>query len=167
MSTTLSRQEKLLFIAVFVALLTHLVWTVRQSHVEPLVSRQFESSVGQQIPSRNVDNPQASSEAFSVLFGVAPQAVQTESDEPKLPDTFVDMQPRLLAIDQVENKLTARLWLNNIEGSRLLSATLGDVVHGYTLTQLTQSVAVFSHNAAPDEQTLPEFTLQLFKQQAE
>lgn len=167
MINSLSRQEKLLYAAVLLALLSHFVATLRQTYVKPLASRQLETSVSLPMPKRAVADEQASSEAFSSLFGVKPQTTALQTEQPKAPDTLIDMQPKLLAIDEVSGKLTARLWLNNLKGSKLLSMSVGDVQHGYKLANLTPSSAEFTSIIPTDEQQPPVMRLQLFKAESE
>ncbi|MBU1309309.1 MAG: hypothetical protein KKE30_07235 [Gammaproteobacteria bacterium] len=167
MINQLSRQEKMLYAVVVLALISHFVATLRQTYVKPLTARKVESSVATPMPQRSVAEQQTSSEAFSNLFGVKPQTPQQDEQQPKAPETLIDMQPKLLAIDAVDGKLTARLWLNNMQGSKLLSASVGDAMHSYTLSALSSSTAEFTHNAQPDEQPLPAIKLQLFKARSE
>lgn len=163
MISKLSRQEKLIFAAVFLALLTHFVSTLRQTYVEPLAARKVEDSAVAPMPQRNVNDEQASSEAFSSLFGVKPQTTAQQTEQPKAPDTLIDMQPKLLAIDEVSGKLTARLWLNNLTGKKLLSVSVGDEHFGYKLSNLTPSSAEFTSISPTDEQQPAAIRLQLFK----
>lgn len=176
MKVNLNKPEALILTAVVLAILTHLAWVVNQSYSGPLTSRHNNSSVAQAIQFGSLADSQSSSEAFSLLFGVTPEKAKEAAVEVPLNLTLADMQPTLVAIDEINGKLTARLSLSRSAteqhaapqkstGLRLVSANVGSIVHGFTLTELTNNNAVFVHNASADEPALPQLSLSLFKPQ--
>lgn len=176
MKVKFNRQEALLLTAVLIGIVIHLVWLVRQTYVGPLTSRNVDNNVAQAIQFSSLVDSQSSSEAFSLLFGVTPEKAKEAAVEVPLNLTLADMQPTLVAIDEINGKLTARLSLSRSAteqhaapqkstGLRLVSANVGSIVHGFTLTELTNNNAVFVHNASADEPALPQLSLSLFKPQ--
>ena len=166
MISRLNRQEKLLYAVAALALLSHFAAVLRQTYVKPLVARQFESSVTAPLESRTVTDEQESSAAFSVLFGVKPQTVKAESGGVVAIKTLADMQPKLLAIDERAEKLTAYVVYESDSKPVFLSLGLGDTLLGYKVSAINMAQISFESLAedTPEQNTAikPSFSLRLF-----
>ena len=166
MINRLNRQEKLLYTVVALALLSHFAAVFRQTYVKPLVARQFESSVTAPLESRSVTDEQASSAAFSELFGVKPQTVKAEPGQVVVVKTLADMQPKLLALDERAGKLTAYVAYESDNKQVFVSLVLGDTLLGYKVSAVNMAQISFESLAedSPEQATVPKpsFSLRLF-----
>ncbi|WNO61657.1 hypothetical protein [Rheinheimera sp. MMS21-TC3] len=177
MKIKFNRQEILVLVAVMVAMLIHFISVVRQTYVTPLTGRDIDKEVAQAIQFGSLKDTQASSEAFSLLFGVTPVLIEEKKLEKPKQLTLSDLSPKLVAIDEVNGNLTGRMvvdmsMLNKKSSgiattSRLITVTVGTEVYGYSLIELTNNTALFMPNKqeVEHEQELPQLSLNLFKPQ--
>lgn len=130
----------LILAAVLVTLHASVLYQQQRSHYQPPAQNNL---LAQQT---NYQRYQPSSNAaaeFSQVFGVKPILATETTAEPKAPDTLPALSPKLLAVDERDGVLTARIWLEQATSNQLQSITLQQSLLGYQLTELSLTQAVF------------------------
>tara|TARA_R110002126_G_scaffold10245_43_gene46608 strand:- start:15088 stop:15633 length:546 start_codon:yes stop_codon:yes gene_type:complete len=108
--------------------------------------------------------------AFSLLFGVQPELQTSGEDENAIDPQYLrltDIGPRLLAVDEVNNTLTARLWFPEEHAPRLRKAMQGDTFYHYQVSDVSLAAIYFQFSPTiehnwPDD-TPEQLILHLFK----
>ena len=163
----LSRSSLLLVVLPLLVVGLHLIWLTGKLNVQRKVSN---DSAEQQNTTSFLRQNAASKESavlFSQRFGVEAELQNTDdAATQQQAQTLLDLQPKVLAIDERSAQLTAYLTYTLDNKPVFISLVSGDTLLGYQVTAINMAEIKFDAIAADSQQQntalKPSLTLRLF-----